>query len=217
MLSRKQRAEITAYVLKKIYPLCVKRENLFSEKDADDLMEDIGVHLWIRLIRYRRKPYNDAVKLAMTIANNRLTSIVRSRLTVRKRGAGATEIPFPGTTATDKRTQDKFHDPLWSMDAGIYGNGTRIIDAMELIVSAAIMRVGTKRADALIKALLYDWRKRKVTPSQQALMEILRRDRSGVRRLVRSFTQEMRKEITPSGQTSYPLHKVEGRWRNPLE
>lgn len=216
MLTRKQRAKITTYCLKKLYPECVKRQNLFTDMDAADLVEELGVHIWVALIRYRRKPYDQALKLAIATGVNRLKSIVRSRMTVVKRGAKAQIVPLTSGEKHDEESGGAT-ESYWLYDRGLYSNGIRVIDALELICSAAILRVGVKRADALVKALAYDWRKSKVTKPQKELMHTLNRDRKSVRDLVASFTRAVRRELGPDEALSYQIQKIEGRWKNPLE
>jgi len=219
MLSRKQRAQITIYVLKKLYPQCVKRKNLFADKDAEDLVEEIGVHLWIQLIRYRRKPFDQALKLAMTIGVNRLRSIVRTRLTVMKRGSQATMIPYHGTEQRSKSSSKKKNQDTFSLTSKDFQfNGVQVVDTLEAIVSAAIMRVGTKKANALVKALMYDWRVKKTTQPQEALMTELNRNRKGVRKLVAAFTEDIKHRDKSSESATYEnlLQKIDGTWKKQL-
>ena len=221
MLTWKQRAKITVYCMRKLYPLCVRRKNLFTDKDAEDLVEELGVHIWVALTsRYRKKPYDQALRLAMTTGINRLKSIVRTRMTVVKRGAGTTSIPYYGVQQSrrsggKKRLVDNY--ALVSTDVTL--NGVQLIDTLEAIVSAAITRVGSpQKAKALVKALLFDWRKKKLVPTQRKLMATLKRDRKGVRRLVSRFTEDIRKQGRGSESATYDnlLQKVEGKWKKPV-
>lgn len=206
MLSKTQRGTILVYCLKKLYPQCVKRKNLFTHMDAEDLIEELGVHIWIALTRYRNKSYNDALKLAFTTGRNRLTSIVRTRMTVVKRGANAKFLP------------ENIDDVYWLSSRGIYSNGVQVIDTLEMIGSTAIARVGVRRADSLVKALMYDWRRRP-QGNQLAIMEALQRSRIQVRKMVADFIREIRLQFPSGGYVADDnlLEKVDGCWKSPRE
>ena len=213
MLTRKERVKITAYVLKKMYPKCVSyKKKLFADQDAMDLLDEVGVQVWIALIRYRRKPYKEAIKLAYRTATNQLNSLVRTKITVKKRGAGSHTISL-NTEENDEEDNERY-EGNWMSDPGLYSNGIKIVDAIELICSSAIFRVGTRKADALVKALLYDWRLKRTNVEQRKLMKILNRDRKEVRKLVNSFSRQMKKQIGPEETHSYPIQKVDGIWKH---
>lgn len=204
MLSRTKRALIVIDCMKRLHPLCVKRKNLFPEKDAEDLMEEVGVYMWICLLRYRNKPYNEASKLAFITGKNRLTSIVRSRMTVVKRGS---KVKFvPGNS----------DDLQWMSSKGIYSNGTQIVEALEAIVTTAVMKIGVSKSNDLVRALLYDWHDRKPVSEQVAIMNRLGRTRKEVRILVDEFTDEIRRRIHSSRDESMhnPVRKVDGKWKS---
>jgi hypothetical protein len=185
-------------------------------------VEEIGVHLWIQLIRYRRKPFDQALKLAMTIGVNRLRSIVRTRLTVMKRGSKAIMIPYYGTEQrsrqTNQRSSKKQQDTFSLTSRDFHFNGVQVVDTLEAIVSAAIIRVGTKKANSLVKALMYDWRVKKTTAPQQILMTELKQTRKGVRKLVAAFTEDIKHRDKSSESASYDnlLQKIDGTWKKQL-
>ena len=212
VLSRDDRANITLHVLKQLRPQFRARENLFSGMDAADLLEEVGVHVWIALIRYRKKPYDDAVKLAMRSAVNRLTSMVRTQLTVVKRGAGAEHISI------EKERETRGHhnnDRLNLTSSSIHLNGVRVVDALEAICSAAIIRVGVPKANALVRSLLYDWRSRNLSEHQKEIMQVMNRDRKTMRRLVSGFTKELRGQTQPNEYIRQEniIQKIDGRWK----
>jgi hypothetical protein len=206
MLSKSQRAEILIYCLKKLHPQCVKRKNLFSDMDAEDLVEEVGVHIWIALMRYRKKPYRNALKLAFATGRNRLISIVRTRMTVVKRGAKA------------KFISEDVDDLYWLSSRSIHSNGVEVVNVLETIGSIAILRVGLRRSPALVKALMYDWR-RKPSAQQKPLMEALDRNRIGVRKLVAEFIVDIQRQIPPGQYVpeDHVMEKVEGRWKRKME
>lgn len=203
MLTRKQRGKILIRSLKLLHPHCLKRKNLFSDKDVDDLLEELGVHIWIALIRYRKRTYDEAERIAFTVGKNRLTSIVRSKLTVYKKGAKFNQI------------EGSPDDIYWMSSGSMHSNGVQIIDTLETIASIAIMKVGLRRADSLMRALLYDWRSRKPVREQKIIMQVLGKDRIEIRKLVRRFIFEIRRELPGSQYSQHDnmLEKVDGTYR----
>jgi len=200
MLNRAKRGKILMRALKDLHPLCVRRKNLFSDMDVDDIVEELGVHIWIALIRYRKKPYKQAVKLAYKVGRNRLTSIVRSKLSVVKKGSNV------------KFTSFDLPEMGWISSSGIYFNGIQIVDTLELIASAAIRKVGIRKASALVRALLYDWKPRRTSEEQNMIMQVLKRDKNAVHKLVRRFSTEVRRSITID-HDHQSLEKVDGKWQ----
>jgi len=205
MLSRAKRAKITIRCMKKLYSQCMKRKGLFTDKDADDLMEEIGIHIWINLIKYRKKPYKQALKLAMTIGVNRLTSIVRSKLTVARRGSAAIFV------------NKSIDDLYWLTGNNLHSNGVQMIEMIEAIVSAAIAKVGVRKSDALVRSLLYDWRRRNITTEQKAIMETLSKTRKEMKIVTSRFISQIQSDAPKLKSTNYNnlIQKYEGRWRSP--
>jgi hypothetical protein len=130
--------------------------------------------------------------------------LVRSRLTVAKRGAFSKIVPL------------HIDDLYWLSDRSLYSNGVHVVETIETIVTIAIMKVGFKRSDALIKALLYNWRTTKLEPEQIKLMKHLGRDRIATRKLVSSFIDELRYRL-PSGKfipEEHVLERIDGVWKS---
>jgi hypothetical protein len=202
-LSKRQQVNILKYCLKRLHSKCKKYSKLFSDKDTDDLVEEIAIHIWMALIRYRRKPRKQALMLAYRTGQNRLLSIVRSKMTVIK---GGSKIVMTGDNADDL---------YWTSSHGMMENGIKIIETLEVLGSIAIQLVGYKKSDSLLKALLYDWRSKNLTPRQRHIMLRMNASRTEMRDWTKLFSDEVQKQIAPG---EFNLHdslmeKKDGRWK----
>ena len=197
MVSREDCYSITGYCLEKMNRACVERQNLFKPfMSKDDLLDEIGVKIWQELARYRHRlpTYAMARNFAFRVAQNHLRSMVRSKLTVRKRGAYASFVDNEVTSGHQlgsPQTVDIF-DTIGSED--IAANGQLAFEAVEHIVSVAIRLIGSEKYVLLCRALCYDW-SGNLEPEQEFILVHLGLNRKQLLRLMRKLGKRIRNEV----------------------
>jgi len=136
-LNRAERAQILSDCMSNeiLMRMCIKRSALFPMSPVD-LMDEIAVRMWIALWEYRRKPIDEAFKIALKCGYNQLRTLVRNQMK---------KI----TLVNDANKLEK------TPDNSIIGLETKeVLDCMEKI---AIMLVGKTKAVHLIRSVLLDW------------------------------------------------------------
>lgn len=197
-LSKKQRTEILTYCLKKLAPVVRKRAALFAGT-PEDLLDEVGVQIWIALLRYKHKPYNDALKLAYRTGQNRLTSLVRTMLTVKRHGHHVKMVPLEAVS------------PLLIQRNS---NPIVVVEFYDTLVALAIRIAGYHKAGWLVRAALYDWSPQApVTEEQAAILAAFGKKRT-VNVQVHRLYQSLRYSLVSEEKGGAAKH--DGVWRAEL-
>lgn len=202
-LSRAQREAILAYCLKGLSPVMRRRAPLVKPGGFEDLVDEVGIHIWIALLRYRRKPYDEALKLAYRSGQNRLASIVRSVLTSRRRGATLKFVSLDSVAPTLYQSEDM--------------TSCAALEFIEIMVTLAVRIVGPDKATHLVQATLHDWSRRtRTTENHRRIMDNLGLQRRDVVESIMRLREALRKALVAETKP-LTVRTPEGVWKAALQ